>query len=135
MIGWLQGLIVCWLIVSCLRCVCLQVQVYKKTAKQPLPSLKLFNPPTAAGGSGKVQSGDLQADHAHLAQAGKQSGVCSAVYNLLAVMLAVPACLDCQLPTLYCNIFEMLITHNCKSHVLQVHLTYHNLYVVPVYNV
>jgi hypothetical protein len=31
----------------------LQVQVYKKTAKQPLPSLKLYNPPAAAGGSGE----------------------------------------------------------------------------------
>jgi hypothetical protein len=27
--------------------------VYKKTAKQPLPSLKLYNPPSAAGGSGE----------------------------------------------------------------------------------
>eukprot|EP00882_Tetradesmus_deserticola_P013013 GHRQ01013798.1.p1 GENE.GHRQ01013798.1~~GHRQ01013798.1.p1 ORF type:complete len:331 (+),score=136.25 GHRQ01013798.1:127-1119(+) len=32
----------------------IEVQVYKKTAKQPLPSLKLYTPPTAAGGSGLV---------------------------------------------------------------------------------
>ncbi|WIA30238.1 hypothetical protein OEZ86_000329 [Tetradesmus obliquus] len=32
----------------------IEVQVYKKTAKQPLPSLKLYSPPTAAGGSGLV---------------------------------------------------------------------------------
>jgi hypothetical protein len=38
----------------------LQVQVYKKTAKQPLPSLKLYNPPTAAGGSGGQGIGILK---------------------------------------------------------------------------
>jgi hypothetical protein len=40
---------VCFSLIEC----SLQVQVYKKTAKQPLPSLKLYNPPSAAGGSGE----------------------------------------------------------------------------------
>jgi hypothetical protein len=82
--------------------VCLQVQVYKKAAKTPLPSLSMYHPPAAVGGTGTC-----------LVPAGRAVQLLIDVMSVPVACLSLTAkcCKDCGLGTNHSCCYSCLACH------------------------